>query len=194
MSKQVDVNLKTFYTNIIKKNPLYLNHQFIITFEGADLPAEFHSQPSNHDSLTYYVKSSSVPEITIAEQTANFLGQDFVVPKGVQYGATWDVTIYAMASMQHYTALRAWCETFADLANNGGGQKTIPNVTAKVHLIDSSMQNDLHDFVLEGIFPSTIPDLSMKYENAANIPDLKITFTYQYMYRLDEGDPLAAGA
>ena len=192
MPKSVDINLKTFYTNIIKKNPLYLPHQFIVTFEGADLPAEFASDPTNHNSLTYYVKSSSVPEVTIAEQTVNFLGQDFVVPKGVTYGGTWQVTCYAMASMYHYNALRAWCEQFADLKNNGGGKKTIPNVKATVHLIDSTMTQDLHDFVLEGVFPSKVPDLSMKYENAANIPDLQLEFTYQYMYRLDEEDPLAA--
>lgn len=193
MGKNVDVDLKNFYTNVLKKNPLLYGHQFIITFDGADLPEAFKSDPGNMMSLTYYVKSAKVPKIEIKDATVNFLSQDFVVPGGVQYGATWDVTLMMTNSLKHYVALRDWQKEFAALENNGGGQKTIPNVTAHVHIIDSTMQNDLHDFVLEGVFPSKVPDLSMKYENNANIPEVAVTFTYQYMYRADEGDPLIAG-
>lgn len=191
MGKNVDVDLKNFYTNVLKNNPLLYDHQFIVTFEG-ELPDEFKSDPNNPLSLTYYVKAASVPEIKIKEATVNFLSQDFVVPGGVQYGGTWDVTLMMTNSLMHYVSLRNWEHRFASLERNGGGQKTIPNVKAHVHVIDSTMQQDLHDFVLEGVFPTNVPDLPMAYENASNIPEVAFGFTYQYMYREDEGDPLEA--
>ena len=193
MGKSVDVNLKQFYTNVLKNNPLLYDHQFIVTFSGADLPASLVSDPSNFTSLTYFVKSATIPKIEIMEHTVNFLSQDFVVPGSLQNTAgTWDCKLMATNSLQHYVSLRNWHKQFADLARNGGGQHTIPNVTAHVHVLDSTMQEELHDFVLEGVFPSKLADISMKYENAANIPELTCTFQYQYMYKSSEGDPLGA--
>ena len=191
-NNKVNVDLKNFYTNILKKNPLFYDHQFIITFDGADLPSAFKSDPSNPQSITYYVKSSSVPKIEINEATVNFLSQDFVVPSGVKHGGTWDITLMMSNSLKMYMALRDWQKEFASLEENGGGNKKIPSVTAHVHLLDSSMTQELHDFVLEGVFPTKVPDLPMAYENNSTIPEVAVTFTYQYMYRTDEGDPLAA--
>ena len=80
---------------------------------------------------------------------------------------------------------------YADIEQNGGGSKVIPNITAQVKLIDSTMQQELHEFVLEGVYPTIVPELNMEYQNESTIPDMQVTFTYQYMYRSDEGDPLA---
>lgn len=85
MGKSVDTNLKKFYRNIMKDNPLFLPHQFIVTFKGADLPSIFECSPNDTQAFTYYVKASSVPQITIKEGTVAFLSQDFVFPIGVQY-------------------------------------------------------------------------------------------------------------
>lgn len=93
--------------------------------------------------------------------------------------------------MRHYVGLRNWMKLFADIEQNGGGSKVIPNVTAQVKLIDSTMQQELHEFVLEGVFPADVPPLNMQYQNEASIPEMQVKFTYQYMYRTDEGDPLA---
>lgn len=194
MGREVNVDLKNFYTNIMKKNPLLYDHQFIVTFSGADLPPEFHSDPTNTLSLTYYVKSAKVPKIEIKEATVNFLSQDFVVPGSLQNTAgTWECKLMATNSLKHYVALREWHKQFADLERNGGGFHNIPNVTAHVHILDSTMQEELHDFVLEGVFPTKIGDISMKYENAANIPEVSCTFQYQYVYNMNEGDPLQQG-
>lgn len=187
-------DLKTYYSNVIKKNPLYLNHQFVVEFQGRnEFGATSFFAGTDPKSFTYNVKSSSVPEVTMGEQTVNFLGQDFVLPKVVTYGGTWDVTIFALNSLQQYLDLRTWCEHFADIRYNGGGDKKIPSTDAHVKLLDSKMENITKEFVLVGIYPTKVPDMSMQYESAANIPDLQITFTYQYMYNLGiEDDPVQA--
>ena len=37
-----------------------------------------------------------------------------------------------------------------------------------------------------------IPDLGMQYENNANVVDFDCTFTYQYLYDEDDGNPFDA--
>lgn len=187
--ERIDANLQEYYRKVIKTNPLYLSHQFVVEFYGSALPDEFNL---GHDtkSITYYVKSSRIPNVQIAEQTVSFLGQDFVLPKVVQHAADWEVQIYAMNDLYHYNALRAWCEKYADIRRNGGGDKRIPDIQARVQLLDNTMQRIQKTFVLEGVFPSKVPDLSMQYENNAAIPDCAITFTYQYLYDDMLDDPL----
>ena len=202
MPKDNLINLRNFYNNIIKNNPLLAEHQFVVTFDGSDLP-QFFKENGNAGvqeiPISYYIKAADIPEVSIGESTINFMAQDFVVPKGITYGGgTWDVKLMTTNTLNHWIALRNWQRIYADLERNGGGNRSVPNIQAHVHVLDSSMQNIIHDFVLEGIFPTKVPDIPMKYEANANIPELSITFTYQYWYYNNDGitpfenDPLKA--
>lgn len=200
MPRTNKINLQAFYNNIIRNNPLLFDHQFVVTFSGSDLPSFFETNPEKSGQktpITYYIKSADVPEISIGEATINFLAQDFVVPKGITYGGTWDVKLMTTNTLNHWVALRNWQRIYADLERNGGGNRAVPDIKAHVKVLDSSMQNILHDFVLEGVFPSKVPDIDMKYENNSTIPETSIQFTYQYMYYDNDGengknDPLNA--
>ena len=197
MAKANNYHLKEFYRNVLVKSPLLLGHQFVVTFTG-DVPDMIKSDPNDDKSITYYVKSASVPKIDIKENKVAFLSQQFVLPGGIIYGETWDVQVMMTNDLLHYTSLYEWQNWFADLKNDGGSQdgkeKAIPNTIAHVKMLDSTLQKELHEFNLVGIYPTKIPDLSMKYENASNLVSYSCTFTYQYMYRTDEGDPLQANA
>lgn len=188
------VDLKKFYRNIMQKSPLLYGHQFIVTFSGKDLP-EYLKSTGGQDktSITYFVKSSSIPEVQIEESKIAFLSQEFVVPKQVSYGAEWSCQVMLDQNMTHYRTLYAWQNSFASLQLSGGGSKIIPSVQAHVGLLDATLQNVIHRFTLEGVFPTKIPDLSMQYENAANIVEFPCNFTYQYLYDEDDGNPLDAG-
>lgn len=187
------VDLKKFYRNIMQKSPLMYGNQFVVTFSGPHLPGTVQNG-SDYTSITYYIKSSSVPEVQIEEAKVAFLSQEFVVPKQVSYGAEWQCNVMLDQNMTHYRSLYDWQNVFADLRLSGGGTKIIPSVQAHVGLLDSTLQNVIHRFTLEGVFPSKIPDLSMQYENNANIVEFPCTFTYQYLYDEDDGNPLAAGS
>lgn len=191
--RQNPVDLKKFYQNIMKKSPLLYGHQFIVEFSGPDLPGRVQSG-TDYTSITYYVKSTSIPEVNIEEQKIAFLSQEFVVPKQVSYGGEWSVNVLVDQNMTHYRSLYDWQNSFARLEYSGGGLKTIPNVTAHVGLLDASLQNVIHRFTLEGVFPTKIPDLSMQYENQASPVEFSCTFTYQYLYDAADGDPLASSA
>lgn len=191
-----EINLKDFYTTIMKGGSLLLPHQFIVTFSGADLPDDMKSEPNSLDSITYYVKAAKVPKVDIKDAKIQFLSQQFDIPIGVTYPDSWDVEVLMTTGLRQYTSIYNWQELYADLKNNGGAQagqsKAIPNIDAHVRLLDSTMQNILHDFTLVGVFPTKVPDLKMKYENAANPVPYSCTFCFQYMYEHSEGDPLQA--
>lgn len=190
-----DIHLKEFYRNVLAKSPLFYGHQFVITFTG-DVPDMIKAKPEDTQSITYYVKSGKVPKIDIKENTVSFLSQKFVVPGGITYGDSWDVEVLMTNDLIHYDSLYEWQNWYADLKNDGGAStgrvKAIPNTIAHVKLLDSTLQSEIKEFNLVGIFPTKIPDLSMKYENASNGVNFSCTFCYQYMYRTDEGDPLSA--
>lgn len=194
--KQNSVHLKEFYRNVLAKSPLFYGHQFVVTFTG-DLPDMIKSEAGDR-SITYYVKSSSIPEIDIKENKVSFLSQQFVVPGGIMYGDSWDVELMLTNDIIHYSSMYEWQNWYADLNNDGGSadghQKAIPNTVAHVKLLNSTYQKEIYEFNLVGVFPTKIPDLKMKYENAANPVSCPCTLCYQYMYRTDEGDPLQANS
>lgn len=189
------LHLSEFYRNVLNKSPLLYGHQYIVTFTG-DLPDPIKSDPNSLQSITYYVKATKVPSIDMGEQQIAFLSQQFVVPKNILYPDEWTVDVLLTNNMLHYDSLYEWQNWYANLRNDGGSQdghsKAIPNTIAHVKLLDSTMQSELHEFNLVGVFPTKIPDLSMKYENNATPVNFPCTFCFQYMYRTEEGDPLQA--
>ena len=189
---QNPVDLKSFYRSIMQKDPLLYNHQFTITFSGPDLPS-FIQHGTDYESITYYGKAASIPAVTVEQQEVSFLSQKFVVPKQVTYTDSWQTTIMMDQNMTHYQSLYDWQNMFASLKLSGGGLKIIPSVQAHVTLLDASLQYEISRFTLEGVFPSQIPDLDMQYENASNVIEFPCTFTYQYLYDEDDGNPLDAG-
>ncbi len=195
MPQKNDIHLKNFYRNVLAASPMFLPHQFVITFAG-DIPEMIKAKPGDQTSITYYVKSGKVPKIDIKENSVSFLSQKFVVPGGVMYDGTWSVEVMLTNDIIHYDSLYEWQEWFANLKNDGGSSdghtKAIPNTIAHVRLLDSTLQSEIKDFNLVGVYPTKIPDLKMKYENASNPLSFTCEFCYQYMFEASEGDPLGA--
>jgi len=189
------IHLKDFYRNVLVKSPLFYGHQFVVTFFG-DIPDMIKAKPDDTTSITYYVKSAKVPKIDIKENRVAFMSQQFVVPGGVTYGDSWDVEVMMTNDILHYDSLYEWQNWFANLKNDGGATeghtKSIPNTSARVMLLNSTLQEQIKEFVLVGVYPTKIPDLKMKYENASNAVSFSCSFTYQYVYEKSEGDPLEA--
>lgn len=190
-SRPNPVDLKSFYRSIMQKDPLIYGHQFTVTFSGKDLPS-YIQNGDDYTSITYYGKTASIPAVTLEEASVSFLSQKFVVPRQVTYGKEWKVKIMLDQDITHYQTLYDWQNSFASLKLSGGGSKIIPSVQAHVTLLDATLQYEISRFTLEGVFPSKIPDLSMAYENNAGIVDFDCTFTYQYLYDEDDGNPLDA--
>ena len=76
------------------------------------------------------------------------------------------------------------------------GVKTIPNINARVGLLDRTMTNIIKNYIMEGVWIQKVGEVDFQYqEGASEAKTCTGTFTMQYFYDADtEGDPLAAGA
>ena len=194
--KPNEYHIKEFYKNITQKYPLRLGHQFVVEFFGAGLndmsTAGFGINTKDDLKFTYYVQSTSIPQVDIGSAHVNYMAAGFEVPGVIKYPDNWSVEIIIDQGMTQYTRLRNWQEAISSYRLNSGGYKVIPNVSAHVNLLDSTMTKIVKTYVMEGAWIESLGDLQFKYnEGSSEIKKCSCNFAFQYWYELDgEGDPL----
>ena len=191
------INIKEFYNNL-KKHPLRYKHQFTLEIQGT-LPGGISlGENSNTDNcITYWGKSTNIPETTVSEAKVDFFGNGFVVPGIVQYPEDWKVTLILDEDLTIYEKIKQWSDYISDLKQSGGSKeidgKTIKPVQGKVNLLDESMQYITETFFIEGIWPKEVSEIKFNYkEGASEIKTFDVTFAMQYFYSETDKDPLAA--
>lgn len=193
-------NIMDFYRGITQQHPLRYGHQFTVEFLGRSLDGimagDFVAEnPTNiKDNITYYVQSSKIPDVTIAESKVSYLAAGFVVPGVVKYPEAWDVEILLDQDLTQYNRLRSWQEAMSSYTLSAGGYKTIPNVVARVNLLDNTMMRVVKTYIMEGVWIKDLGSVSMQYSEGggSDVAKCKCTFTMQYWYEEGEGDPLGA--
>lgn len=192
-------NLKEFYNNITKSHPLRYAHQFVVEFDGASLnglTGEFTAaNPTDIvNNITYYIQSSSIPQVEVNSVKVSFYSAGFEVPGVVKYPDSWQVNILLGQDLYQYKRLESWREAISNYRLSGGGNKVIPNVRAKVGLLDSTMQNIVKTYIMEGVWIDNLSEVKFEYkEGDTTMQSCDATFTMQYWYEEEsEGDPLSA--
>jgi hypothetical protein len=197
MSKANQINIREFYNNL-KKNPLRYKHQFTLEIQG---DSDFLNKISLGNStnidncITYWGKSTSIPETTVTEAKVDFFGNGFVVPGIVQYPEDWKVTLILDEDLTIYEKIKQWSDYISNLGLNGGSieqdGKTIKNVKGKVNLLDETMTKVTETFCIEGIWPKEVGEIKFNYkEGASEIKTFDVTFAMQYFYAESDKDPL----
>ena len=192
-------DLKGFYNNILTGHPLRYAHQFTLEFFGNDLGnwAKTGQFIGNGDStnpstmFTYYAQSASIPKVDIGSAKVNYLAAGFEVPGVVKYPDSWTVEIIIDQGLTQYNRLLSWEQAMSDYSRSQGGSKTIPNIFAKVNLLDNTMRNITKSYIMEGVWIEDLGALDFAYqEGSTDISKCSCTFAMQYWYDYDEGDPL----
>lgn len=191
MSKQNTYNLAAFYESITKSHPLRYGHQFTVEFIGLSELLGIDTK-----DLTYYIQSSKIPAVDVNSAKVNFYGAGFEVPGVIKYPDSWDVKILLDQDLTQYKMLQYWMETMSSYRYSQGGTKVIPNIIAKVNLLDNTMMYVSKTYVMEGVWIQKLGNVDFKYEEGAStVATCPCTFTMQYWYEQDtELDPLSAGA
>lgn len=75
------------------------------------------------------------------------------------------------------------------------GNKTIPNINAKVSLLDSDMRTIVKNYIIEGIWIQNLEEIKFQYsDGASQALTCKCKFAMQYFYedtnKYSEGNPL----
>ena len=200
-------HIADFYKTICQKNPLQYGHQFILQFiaplgqTGSILQGDNafgRKDSSNVQCFTYWAQSAQIPQQTITQGKVKFLANEFVVPGVVKFGQTWKTDILLDQDLTQYKKLQAWHKLISDFSKSGGGKKIIPNVQAKVSLLDNTMQNIKNTFIMQGVWLSQLGQVAMDYkEGGDSNAKCSATFIYQYFYKADDiqaptdSDPLS---
>lgn len=198
MSKRNTYNLMEFYKNITQAHPLRYGHQFTVEFLGESLNGLTGDFTASHatdvvNNITYYVQSSKIPAVDISSAKVNYFAAGFEIPGVVKYPDSWDVEVLLDQDLTQYKRLQSWMEAMSSFEMSQGGSKTIPHVVAHVNLLDSTMQRVVKTYVMEGVWIQKLGDVEFKYEEGSStIAKCTCTFTMQYWYDYDEGDPLGA--
>ena len=199
MARSNTYNLMEFYKNITQKHPLRYQHQFTVEFLGSSLgtilTGDFNASDTSdiRNNITYWVQSSQIPQVTVSSVHVDFFAAGFEVPGVVKYPETWQTSILIDQDLTQYNRLRSWQEAMSSYTKSGGGYKTIPNVIAKVNLLDATMQYVVKSYIMEGVWIQDLSELSFEYkEGSSETMSCNCTFTMQYFYEVDEKDPLGA--
>ena len=111
----------------------------------------------------------------------------FEVPGVVKYPEDWSVDIIIDQGLTQYNRLLSWQQAISDFKKSQGGSKTIPNVFAKVNLLDNTMRNITKSYIMEGVWIEELGALEFQYqEGNADIHKCSCKFAMQYWYDYNE--------
>lgn len=206
-------SIRGFYNLIQKENGLRYKHQFLVRINLADPELQsyglnfkslygedwFRFLDGNQSSmdptkdLTFYAKSTSLPETSMKTTPVSFLAAGFRFPGIVNYTDSWSVNVLMDQHLYIYTALRQWQELMSSWVYNNGGKKTIPNIDADLLLLNNTSTDVLRRFKMRGIFIKELPELPMEYkEGSSDSVTINVTFTMQWFEECNiiDGSPI----
>ena len=202
-----NIHIATFYQNLLQKHPLLYKQQFTIEFiapagetgrawDGTAFGRSGHEDP---ECFTYWGTSATLPEIKISTATVSFMANDFVVPGIIDYGdGKWDVNLLLDQELTQYKKLQNWMDLISDTSKSGGGRKIVPNVQAKLNLLDNTMQKVNKTYVFEGIWITSLGKVEFAPQaGGQDVAKCTASFTYQYFYEASDlenptiSDPLS---
>lgn len=180
-----EYHVRNFYTNIMKTNALLYKYQFLVEFIGLDnLGINITDQSDASKNITYFVQSTDIPGYKMQNGKTVFMGTEFRIPGIRKYEHNWAPQILLDENMFAYRGLQQWREKISSLKIDGGGQKIIPNVQARLSLLSPDHQSKVAAFILEGVWIKSLGDISLAYSanGGGDVIKIPATFRYQYVY------------
>ena len=148
-----------------------------------DLDSLINPNPDNTVDFSFYARGTNIPQTTLTTTPVSYFATGFRFPGLMQYEKNWNVTILLDSQLNVYRRLRLWQELISSIVRNNGGNKTIPDVKGDVQLLSNDGKNVQRRFLIEGIYPTNVPQIDMKYAEGSNqIKEVQVTFATQYFH------------
>lgn len=181
-----DYNIKNFYQNIAQNTPLLLGYQFLVTIVPGDSTLK---NQIDFEKLQLLCQSAQVPLKQIQTADVNYFGKRFSVPTSEMPQHQWQTRIILTNRMDSYHELRKLMLRFSSLENNMGGIRTIPNLDITIDMLNqfSEVDDSQPRIVLKGCYPRQLQDITLQYQENANLITPTVTFVYQYSYFTNPG-------
>lgn len=145
---------------------------------------------TDDDSVSYYVRSAKIPNLSIGNHESKFMGLKIQLPSPEDTSEKrLDLTFDEFESQKIYTAFNDWISSIF----NVNGEDEIHNEntvldshTANLHLTLLGLNGEPLDkkIVFYKAFPTSISSAELSYESSSKI-NYTVSFLYQY-YRIVE--------
>jgi hypothetical protein len=196
MANTTGFNLKNFYNILMNDKSVLYQYQFVAEFHGLDPDWGISDSSDAAGNISYYIQSASIPGVTLTTFNTPYLGTEFRTPGVKTFQHSWAVNVLLVQNFKIYDGFRRWQEHISSLQLDGGGDRAIPNVTARMSILDPTSQNKIKSFILEGVWIQNVAQISLQYEQGGGNPmNIGMSLRYQYVYKddnFDYNDPLKA--
>lgn len=148
-------------------------------FRLTEIPEVMQNEGSNAlENLSVYCKSVSIPDQTIATDTATFPSYTEPMPKGKTYG-TFSASFYVSNGMAEYKYFEKWMNA---IFNRGTARVTYKNkIIGRCTVEQLDMEGRCQSlWTFYDIFPTTISSLKFDYSSANQNMNVDVTFGYSY--------------
>ena len=172
MAETNPITLNEFYTTL--KDGVMTRHQFQLVFNSKGV--------SGRD-FSVYAESTTLPGSKITAEAVFFYGIPFQVPSNLNYDQEWSVVIRCDKKANIRGKLEDWMNQIVSLYDSSAGnyKGVIPSDTVDVMLLDPSLKNSTRTYVLEGLFPTTLGELSLDHKDSG-VQTFTTTFAFQYWW------------
>ena len=135
--------------------------------------------PFDADDLLY-VQTATLPQKTVQNQTATFMGLDFNVPGSVKFDGSnsWQITFWCDEGINIRNKMENYIKTIFDIETSTG-LYGVPTEIATMDLLGKNKETvRRYDFV--GLYPISVGALEYNITSAGEIMTVQCTFAYQY--------------
>jgi len=131
------------------------------------------------ESMAFLCRATTLPSSEVAEITIPFRGRNLYVA-GDRTFQTWDTTILNDTDFLIRNAIERWSNGINNHSDNEGlTNPTDYQVDAFVDHLDRN-GNTIKSYTFRGMFPITLAQIDLNYDQAAGIEEFACTWRYQY--------------
>lgn len=162
----------------------------IIPPSGVELKKYSTNEASS--ALSYQCYATAFPGMTAESIDYKYLGRNIPVPNVLIPNQGWSATFYNDENHSIRKFFKDWMESYQTNHYGGGETRQLQNLTLSIYQWDYELKNKVLACVLYGIFPVSMSDIEVSFENLSQIQSFQVEFKYAYFDYVDIAAGLSA--
>lgn len=158
--------------------------EFDKTTSGTMVPSFF-----NSEKIKFVISSASVPASTVGQVKVNYMGRQLNYPGDRTETGSWNTKLILNNQWNIYAALLRWSVAINhptdNTAESNDASALWANATVKLY---SSVGEENAAFTLYDVFPLTVPEINLDWQNSSQPLDVTVQWSFNYWLPLRLGD------
>jgi hypothetical protein len=131
------------------------------------------------EELAFLCKATTIPAMTLGTVDIKFRGRSIKIA-GYRTFADWSVTVINDTNFKVRNAFERWQNGINNMSDNEGLTNPADyQVDAFVDQLDRN-GNTVKSYTLRSLFPTTVGEIALSYDNVDAIEEFSVTFAYQF--------------